>query len=196
MALVPAVILIPTRLLGMSVTLAVAVGAPAVVFFGGLAAYVRFGAAKGSDEPLAQPPAPLSPLALVLLIAAFGLALGVMAGVVPGKLGVPLVALLVISGGIACLLAPARRNVLRAGERPAGVLESPVAPAVRYAALSAVLLLVILRGYLGPLLHDWPYPRGVDRYEHAVMTGMTLSEGTTESFMLYPPGFHFLIAEN
>jgi hypothetical protein len=195
MALVPAVILIPTRLLGMGVTLAVAVGAPVVVFFGGLAAYVRFGAAKGSDEPLAQPPVPLSPLAPVLLIAAFGLALGVMAGVVPGKLGVPLVALLVISGGIACLLAPARRNVLRAGERPAGALESPVAPAVRYAALSAVLLLVILRGYLGPLLHDWPYPRGVDRYEHAVMIGMTLSEGTTESFMLYPPGFHFLTAE-
>src|SRR3712207_8008871 len=83
MALVPAVILIPTRLLGMSVTLAVAVGAPVVVFFGGLAAYVRFGAAKGSDEPLAQPPTPLSPLASVLLIAAFGLALGVMAGVVP-----------------------------------------------------------------------------------------------------------------
>jgi hypothetical protein len=45
------------------------------------------------------------------------------------------------------------------------------------------------------MLHNWPYPRGVDRYEHAVMTGMTLSEGSTESFMLYPPGFHFLTAE-
>src|SRR3712207_9358509 len=44
------------------------------------------------------------------------------------------------------------------------------------------------------MLHDWPYPRGVDRYEHAVMTGMTLSEGSTESFMLYPPGFHILAA--
>src|SRR3712207_9328359 len=46
------------------------------------------------------------------------------------------------------------------------------------------------------MLHDWPYPRGVDRYEHAVMTGMTLSEGSTESFMLYPPGFHILAAGN
>ncbi len=168
----------------------VAVGAPLVVFFLGLVLYVWLGPAKGlEEEPLCAPPLlPLGTSALVLLAGAFGLALGVMAGVVPGVPGAILVTLLVLSGGMAWLLSSPGRNETRAVERP-------VAPVVRYAALSAVLLLVVLRGYLGPLLHDWPYPRGVDRYEHAVMTGMTLSEGTTESFMLYPPGLHFLTAE-
>jgi hypothetical protein len=34
----------------------------------------------------------------------------------------------------------------------------------------------------------------VDRYEHAVMAGMVMKEGSNESFMLYPPGFHLLTA--
>nr|MDQ5812918.1 hypothetical protein [Actinomycetota bacterium] len=186
--LVPTAALVQARLLETGVTLAVAVAAPLVVFFSGLAAYVRFGPAKGSDEPLATPPLPLDAPALVPLIAAFALILGTLFGVVSGALGAIPITLLILSGGMAWLLSSWGRNETRAGERPA-------APAVRYAALSAVLLLVVLRGYLGPLLHDWPYPRGVDRYEHAVMTGMTLSEGTTESFMLYPPGLHFLTAE-
>ncbi|MCA1718208.1 MAG: hypothetical protein LC781_15760, partial [Actinobacteria bacterium] len=42
--------------------------------------------------------------------------------------------------------------------------------------------------------YDWPFPRGVDKYEHAVMVSMMLSEGSTGSFMLYPPGFHVLAA--
>ena len=42
--------------------------------------------------------------------------------------------------------------------------------------------------------NGWSYPRGVDRYEHAVMAGMMMREGSNESFMLYPPGFHLLTA--
>jgi hypothetical protein len=53
---------------------------------------------------------------------------------------------------------------------------------------------VLARGYLGPIVNGWPYPRGVDRYEHAVMAGMMMREGSTESFMLYPSGFHLLTA--
>jgi hypothetical protein len=53
---------------------------------------------------------------------------------------------------------------------------------------------VLARGYLGPIVNGWPYPRGVDRYEHAVMAGMMMREGSNESFMLYPPGFHLLTA--
>ena len=98
-ALVPAVILIPTRLFGTGVTLAVAIAAPLAVFFSGLAAYLRFGPAKGSDEPLATPPAPLGSLALVPLVAAFALILGTLFGVVPGVLGAILIAPLVLSGG-------------------------------------------------------------------------------------------------
>jgi hypothetical protein len=195
LTLVPTAALVQARLLGTGVTLAVAVASPLVVFFLGLVAYLRFGPAKGANEPLAPPPAPPGLPALVPLIAAFALILGTLFGVVPGVQGALLIALLVFSGGIACLVASPQRNGMRTGERLTEGLGSLVAPAVRYAALSAVLLLVLLRGYLGPLLHDWPYPRGVDRYEHAVMTGMTLSEGTTESFMLYPPGLHFLTAE-
>jgi hypothetical protein len=193
--LVPTAALVQGRLLGTGVTLTVAVAAPLLVFFVGLAAYLRFGSPKGSGEPLVPPPAPPGLPALVPLTVAFALILGTLFGVVPSVPGAILVALLIPSGGIAWLLASPRRNGMRAGERLAGSLVSRVAAAVRYAALSAVLLLVLLRGYLGPLLHDWPYPRGVDRYEHAVMTGMTLSGETTESFMLYPPGLHFLVAE-
>ena len=199
LTLVPTAALVQARLLGTGVTLAVAIASPLGVFFLGLVAYLRFGPAKGANEPLAPPlappPAPPGLPALVPLIAAFALILGTLFGVVPGVEGALLIALLVFSGGIACLVASPQRNGMRTGERLTEGLGSLVAPAVRYAALSAVLLLVLLRGYLGPLLHDWPYPRGVDRYEHAVMTGMTLSEGTTESFMLYPPGLHFLTAE-
>ncbi len=53
---------------------------------------------------------------------------------------------------------------------------------------------MLARGYLGPPWNGWPFPRGVDRYEHAVMAGMMLSDGSNESFMLYPPGFHLLTA--
>jgi hypothetical protein len=193
--LVPTAALVQARLMGTGVTLAVAVAAVVIVFLLGFVAYLRFGPAKGSDEPLIPPPAPLGITALVPLIAAFALMLGTLFGVVPGVLGALLVAPLVLSGGIAWLVASPRLSGTHTGERLAADPHSLVAPAVRYAALSAVLLLVLLRGYLGPLLHDWPYPRGVDRYEHAVMTAMTLSEGSTESFMLYPPGLHFLTAE-
>jgi hypothetical protein len=188
--LVPTAALVQARLFGTGVTLAIAIAAPALVFLLGLLAYLQFGPAKGSEKPLIPPSAPPGLPALVFLIAAFALILGMLFGAVPDAPGALLVALLVVSGGIACLLMSSQRDGVRVSER----LGSPVAPAVRYAALSAVLLVVLLRGYLGPLLHDWPYPRGVDRYEHAVMTGMTLSKGTTESFMLYPPGLHFLTA--
>src|SRR5215216_1484673 len=194
MALVPAIALIPTRLYGVGVSLSVTVVCVGVVFFSGLGVSLLVGSAKeGTEEPLGSPPHMLGMLTLGLLAAAFGLGLGVVAGVVPGVPGEILVALLVLLGGISHLLVPGR-SMPQASERSAEPWGSTIAPAVRYAALSAVLVVALLRGYLGPILHDWPYPRGVDRYEHAVMTSMTLSEGTTESFMLYPPGFHTLTA--
>ena len=193
MVLVPSVALVPMRLFGMGVSLSVALASPLIVFFGGLALYASFGEAKYMERPIAPSPAPLQGVpAQVLLIAAFALALGLVIGVVSdGWIAPVLAALLALFAGVAHLLASGRPNAPRGGTRDP---RSPVSPAARLAVLSAVLLLVLLRGYLGPLLHGWPYPRGVDRYEHAVMTGMTLSEGSTESFMLYPPGFHVLAA--
>jgi hypothetical protein len=67
-------------------------------------------------------------------------------------------------------------------------------PALVYGLLSVALALALARGYLGPLFNGWPFPRGVDRYEHAIMTSMMAEGGSTESFMLYPPGFHALSA--
>src|SRR5215211_2857762 len=195
MALVPALALIPTRLLGMGVSLSVSLVCAGVVFFTGVGVYVVVGSAKEAttEEVVGRAPKKLSTLTLGLLTVGFGMGLGVLAGVVPGVTAEILVALLVLLGGISYLLVPGRITP-QAGERSAEPWGSTIAPAVRYAALSAVLVVALLRGYLGPILHDWPYPRGVDRYEHAVMTSMTLSEGTTESFMLYPPGFHIITA--
>ena len=198
--LVPTAALVLSRLLGTGVTLAVAVAAPLLVFLAGLLAYLWFGPAKGPDAPLAPLPAPPRTPALVALTAALALAVVAFFDLVSGVWSAILVVPLVLLAGIVHLLTYPRPDPSQSGEPDAASAVTPgIAPRaalwVRYGVLSVVLLLVLLRGYLGPLLHRWPYPRGVDRYEHAVMTGMTLSEGSTESFMLYPPGFHFLTAE-
>lgn len=59
--------------------------------------------------------------------------------------------------------------------------------------LPAVLCLVLARAYLGPVLFDWPFIRGVDQYIQAGLTQEMLTRGTTESYMVYPPGFHLLV---
>src|SRR3712207_6365657 len=64
-ALVPAVALVLAHFWLGSVTFTAAVLSPLVVLGMGFAAYLRFGSAKGSDEPLATPPVPPGTLALV-----------------------------------------------------------------------------------------------------------------------------------
>jgi hypothetical protein len=193
LALVPAVSLIPARLFGTGVTLAVAIASPLLVFFLGLAAYLRFGPAKGPDEPIAPPPTPFGSLALVLLIAAFGLTLGVQTGAVRGTTILIAIALLVLFAGIVHLIEP------RAQPAPQveGLAGSRRLPAVlaRRLLLPVVLALTLLRGYLGPVLHDWPFVRGVDHYSHAVMAELMISRGKIEPYLIYPPGFHTMTAE-
>ena len=211
MVLVPSVILVPTRLLGMGVSLTVALASPLVVFLCGLAAYVRFGGAKGPEGPLAGSPAPLrgGVPAQVLLIAAFGLALGVVIGVAPGVAIEPpitvgvvpnmrvllAIALLVFFAGIVHLIETLKQPATRAEplERP---LDSPGLPATlaRRLLLPAVLVLALVRGYSGPILHDWPFIRGVDHYSHAVMAELMMREGEIEPYLIYPPGFHSMTA--
>ena len=194
--LVPGVALVQARTLGTGVTLDVTVVSVLSVLGTGIAVYLTLGPAKGPDEPLLSRPVSLDLPALIPLIGAFTLALGVLLGQVPGERVVPLMAALVFLGGIIHLLEARRGTQLpRTREQPSGLPNSPIISAVRWLLLSAVLLLVLLRSYPGPLRYDWPYPRGVDKWEHTVMTNLTLSRGTTESFMLYPPGFHFLAAE-
>ncbi len=67
-------------------------------------------------------------------------------------------------------------------------------PALRRLLLAAVLSLTLLRGYLGPVLHDWPFLRGGDQYSHAVMANAMLSAGEYGSYLVYPPGYATLVA--
>jgi hypothetical protein len=145
----------------------------------------------------------------VLLIAAFGLALGVVIGVVPGVAIEPpitvgvvpnmrvvlAIVVLVFFAGIVHLIETFRQPAPRAEplERPFEPLGPPAALARRL-LLPVVLVLALVRGYLGPILHDWPFIRGVDHYSHAVMAELMMTEGTIEPYLIYPPGFHSMTA--
>jgi hypothetical protein len=188
--LVPAAALVLSAVLGTGVTTTVSVVAVAVVFFAGLAARLVFGEAKGAAGPIsALPPAP-DVASLVPLCLALVLALVTFFGLVGEWAMIP-AAVLVVVAGVLYWLSLSRRGGAEAGES-AGREEA--SPALVYGLLSAALVLALARGYLGPIFNGWPFPRGVDRYEHAIMTTMMAEGGSTESFMLYPPGFHALSA--
>src|SRR5215208_3483716 len=188
LTLVPTVALAQTYLFGTGVTFAVTVVSVALVILAGLAAYLLFGPAKEREEPLSLPPSPPGLPTLAPLAAALALALVMLIGIAPGEWLMIPIAVLVLAAGVAYWSTSQGRDGPQAG------LGRSVPAAGRYASLSLVLLLVLARGYLGPIVNGWPYPRGVDRYEHAVMAGMMMREGSNESFMLYPPGFHLLTA--
>ena len=214
MALVPAVALIPAQLLGSEVTLAVAVASPLVVLGTGLVAHLRFGPAKVSADPLTTPTVPPSVLALLPIVVAFALVLGAdfrnwrlfwLAGSCWGWHWLPCllsgavqkfmfpVALLMVAAGIAHRVAPSREPEAREDLPRPAPSERQGSPAVvwgRRLLMPAVLLSVLLRGYLGPALHDWPFIRGVDHYSHAVMTNLMMTRGEIEPYLIYPPGFH------
>ena len=186
--LVPAVALVQTYIFATGVTFAVTVASMALLFLAGLAAHLLFGPAKGSEEPLSRPPASPGLPTLAPLAAALALALWMFLGLPPGAWLMIPIAVLVIAAGVAYIWMPQER------ETPAATPGGDVSARVRYSLLAFVLLLVLARGYLGPIVNGWPFPRGVDRYEHAVMAGMMMRDGSNESFMLYPPGFHLLTA--
>jgi hypothetical protein len=219
LALVPALALIPTQLLGSGVTLVVAVASPLLVFLGGLAAYLRFGPTKAPDSSFVVAPTRPSSLTLLMVVVAFALVLvgnmtswhlfwlasscwgwPTQACVLSGgaqKFMIP-VALLLLTAGLAHRFTSSREPVaLTVHPDPGspGQQGSPVAVLGRRLALPAVLLLVLLRGYLGPALHDWPFIRGVDLYSYSVMANLMMSEGRIEPYLIYPPGFHTMTAE-
>jgi hypothetical protein len=189
LTLVPTVALAQTYLFATGVTFAVTVVSVALVFLVGLAAYLLFGPAKKNEEPLSLPPSSPEFPTLAPFAAALALALLMFLGIAPAEWLMIPIAVLVIAAGIAYLSTWQGREA-----SPAGGLGGSVSAAGRYALLSLVLVLVLARGYLGPIVNGWSYPRGVDRYEHAVMAGLMIREGSNESFMLYPPGFHLLTA--
>ncbi len=205
MALVPAAALIPTRLLGLGLTLPVVLACVSIVFVAGLGAYLRFGPAKGEDGPVVPDPAvPLSTPALVPFALALCLALGVVLGVLPWDPVMPAttgdavptrgmvlaISLLVLAAGVLHLFSSRRADA----EETVGSFLPVVSPWTRRLLLPGVLLLALARGYAGPALHDWPFIRGVDHYSHAVMANRMMEVGRIEPYLIYPPGFHTLTA--
>jgi hypothetical protein len=199
MALVPAAALVPVRILDTGVTLVVAVFSALVVFFAGLLAFLRFGPAKGKHEPPGSGSGPLELPALVVLLPAFGLALWTGLQIVPGQPSVlpvtlvPPIALLVLAAGVLHLVVSLRKPALQEHSLEQARPEAGF-PVLRRLLLPAVLLLVLVRGFAGPVLHDWPFIRGVDHYSHAVMANLMMTEGEIAPYLIYPPGFHTLTA--
>lgn len=193
--LVPATMGLLMSLFGVGATMTVTVVSVLVVFAGGVAAYFKFGPAKRPLGPLSPGSATLDLPSLLPLIAASGLMLAAILNVLLAEWVGAVILLLVLVAGV-CYLITSRRDdapetVPETGDEPPRAFYSSV---LHYPLLAVTMTLVFLRAYLGPLRYDWPYIRGVDQYEHTVMTEMMTSTGSTESFMLYPPGFHLLMS--
>jgi hypothetical protein len=190
MALVSTAALLQARVFGTGVTFSIAAVSVAAVFGTGYAAYLRLGPARHDEGSALDPnPPPPGVFALVSLLAAFVLLGGLTFGHVPEGRFTLLLALLLLLVGIGASLVdrlPARlRSALPSGTR------WPQAGSV---LMLGTLVVVLVRGYLGPVLHDWPFIRGGDQFSHAVMTNLMMTEGETDPYLIYPPGFHTLSA--
>ncbi|HET7478012.1 MAG TPA: hypothetical protein VFJ72_00710 [Rubrobacteraceae bacterium] len=188
--LVPATALALIGFSGTGVTLAIAIVSVLAVFVSGLAAYRIFSSPKGLDEPIIPVTTPPGPLALALLALAFGLVAAAYSGILQGRQVMLAVALLLLFAGLVYTVEVRRGDPVASASRE---LE-PRWPAMRRLLLPMVLLLVLFRGYSGPVLHDWPYLRGGDQYFHAMMANMMLTRGKIEPYAVYPPGLHTLDA--
>ncbi|MGI9049728.1 MAG: hypothetical protein ACR2GU_10235 [Rubrobacteraceae bacterium] len=204
LALVPAVALALVRILGSGVTLPVILFSAVGVFGAGLAAYRWFGPAEVPEEPLAPRPdfSPGLPV-LVWLIFSSVLMLLVSLGPVPMLLSLPFLALALIyairrhrstyrtPSRVKPRATDTRKPVERGGVfEPNWVLRAWI----HRVLLLTIILLVLFRGYSGPVIHDWPFIRGVDQYNHAVMANEMLSDGKIFPYLIYPPGFHTMTA--
>jgi hypothetical protein len=183
LTLVPTAALVQVYLFGIGVTSTVATVSAVLVFVTGLAAYLALGPAKGAEVPFVRPPSPPRLPALVPLAAGLALALTMLSGVLSSEWLIAPIALLVLAAGAIYWWTVRQRDL--SPEVAAEDSGPGISSATRYAILAAVLLLVLARGYLGPLVQGWPYPRGIDRYEHDIMADMVMTQGSTESFMLY-----------
>ena len=191
LALVPAAVLATAYLRGGGVTVAAALAGSTAVLLSGGAAYLVFGPARPADEKplLASPAAPLGLAALLPLAGALLAGLGVSSGTLAGWWPPVVAALLAGAGGLLGLLFPGRAPEFPGsyGTRPAGWNSGGL-------ALGAVLLLGLFWGYSGPVLHDWPFIRGVDHYSHTVMANLMMERGEIFPYLIYPPGFHTMTA--
>jgi len=206
--LVPTVALFQARIFSTGLSLPIAISSVVLVTVGGAVAYIMLGPAKGPTGHLAPPPKPLELPTLIPFVGALLLMLGAVTHVILDSLIMPLILVLILAAGTARLFEgqlfePRKRNDTNDtrsnvpsdpppdGSQLSRLLDNAL---LKYGLLAGAFGMVAFRAYSGPLRFDWPYLRGVDQFEHVVMTNMTVATGSTESFMLYPPGFHYLTA--
>ena len=193
MALVAPAALLQARLFGSGVTLAVAAISALTVFVAGLVAYLALGPADDPEEPPFPVPAPPGTPALVLISLALGLALVTALTTPDNGWYAFATALLVLAAGAVAWLEASRS--LRPGSSRTPGTPSRLSRILCGVALAAVLAGTLARGYSGVVLHDWPYLRGGDQYNHAVMANELLSQGDYDAYLAaYPPGFALLSA--
>ncbi|MDP9381658.1 MAG: hypothetical protein M3Q29_16215 [Chloroflexota bacterium] len=216
--LVPVTALLLARLFGPGITLPIAAASVVLVTLTGIALCFRLETRSGPGTPPGMEHPPLGIAALIPLVIALALMLGRATGRLPDNRAA--ITLLIIATAILAQLpnrrwwnrrAAARRNADEGStpaDIPQGIGPAPDQGYSRHTTLSrmlrfvasprfllpVVLLLVLLRGYVGPALHDWPYIRGQDQYAHTVMVNLMMSRGTVTAYMVYPPGFHTLTA--
>lgn len=198
MMLVPSVALASAWLLGAGVSLPIAIFSSVVVFAAGLVLYLRLGPTKDSGSHVAQLPPPLGPFVLAPVLIALVLALGAAYGFISYTWAMIVITPLIILAGVVSYFTFQREYPQEELEESSDDLQtnrgSRLGLLVRYLALPGVLALALYRGYSGPVLHDWPFIRGVDLYSHAVMSNLILTKGQIEPYLIYPPGFHTMIA--
>ena len=189
-ALVPPVALVIMWLSGTGVTTLVAVLAPSIVLLGGFVVRLRFGPARAPDTGTVVLPLSLNPLALLALAPALGLVL-LTTFYLKGALWPTLVtATLVLLAGVFAWRGGGTRPTLEKNTRTTRT----GGWVLFQAALAVVFAAVLVRGYAGPVIYDWPYLRGGDQYNHAVQANGMLSAGNYDAFLVYPPGFSTLTA--
>ncbi len=214
---IPTVVLLSARVLGTGVSLPIVLGSILLVTIAGFLAYRFWREAPACPR---EPQLEIAPLAaasllpiifacLLLTVVAFG-------GFGEIRAALPTALLMVAAAAIQMfcdwrrarsdlvLEAKPRGKFSESGLKSGAFQRFAVIPGWRIllqgttrwhrALLPLVLLAVLVRGYLGPILHDWPYIRGADQYVHAVMVNLVVSKGSAQSFSLYPPGFHVLSA--
>lgn len=222
LAMVPAVAWLLSSLFGSALTLVIALASVLIVTASGAVAYWKLGRAPAApllskQELPTLEVAAMAPLflgvTLIVLVSAYVIASDDADSIFTDRFWSIPIALLMVATVTVQVLSRRRQGVLEElphtdkthwqseaedfesvqPRSPAGVAQRILRwLTARQTLLGGTLVLVLVRGYVGPVRYDWPFIRGADNYVHAIMTDMVLKEGSAEGFSLYPPGFHIL----